>query len=245
MEKFLLNLNENYNISLFSPFHMILILITMLIVSIIILNRKKITSLSSTKKKIIRYSFGVLLIINMIIRRGSFIFYDVYSWERHLDINFCNFTSILFILYCFSGNKKILNIAYHMSFIGPLIAIFLPSSNLLPQTYSFYSFILLHNIVFIFSFIFMFIENIKWEKDLKYKFYKFLLIYYSIIFVFDYSFKVNYNLPLTFVNNSLLQVPVINFVCTNIYTSYMVYILIMVSLSSLGNQILKRLTKKD
>lgn len=245
MQNFLLNLNDSYRISLFSIPHIILIIVTLLIVTIVICKKNIFKNLSEKQKKVIRYTFGSILVLNMIIRRGSFIYYGVYDWHRNLDINFCNFTSIMFIIYCVSGNKKILNISYHMSFIGPFIAILLPSYNLLPNSYSFYSFLLIHHIIFIFNFIFIFMEDLKWEKKLMPKVLEFLLIYFSTIFVFDYCFNVNYNLPSTFINNSLLNISLINNLSANNISVFIIYFLIIMGLLLLGNKVLKILTKKN
>jgi len=243
MREFLLNYNNSKTISLFSFCHILMICITLLLIITIILNKNKFIKLNDRDRIIIRYIFGIILILNMIIRRGSFIFYGVYDWHYHLDINFCNFTSIMFILYTFTGNKKILNICYHMSFIGPFLAIIMPSYNLNPLGYSFYSFVLLHHIIFIFSFIFIFTEKLEWTNKLLFNVIEFLIIYYVTIFVFDYFFKVNYNFPLTFVNKSLIKLPIISNIVDNNIIVFVISFIVIIMLLLLGNIILKKITK--
>jgi len=244
MREFLLNFNNNYSITLFSAPHIGLMLITFLLLIFVIYNKNRLKDLSTKTKKIIRYTFGFILLLNMTIRRGSFIYYGVYDWHYHLDINFCNFTSILFMIYCFTGNKKILNVCYHMAFIGPLLAIILPSYNLVPLGYSFYSFIIIHHLLFVFGFIFLFFEEIDWNKKQMIKVIEFLSIYYSVIFVFDHCFNVTYNYPLTFVNASITKISFISYLANNNIIVFIIYFIVLFSLLLLGNITLKKLTKK-
>lgn len=222
MRSFFLNINNGYFINLFSIMHILLIILVGCVLFIVIKNKNFFSNLSNKNKRTLRLLFGILLIINMLIRRGSFLYYGVYDWHKHLDINFCNFTSIVFIIYSFTGNKKILNCAYYMSFIGPFIAILLPSTNLNPLGYAFYSFLLIHHIIYIFSFIFMFMEGLKWDNKNLWRTVEFLIIYFIVVFIFDISFGVNYNQPLTFVNNIILRN---NFLYTLSQNSIIVYTL--------------------
>ncbi len=242
MREFLLNLNSEYQISLFSVPHIILTLITLMLVLLIINKRKIFVNLSDNKKKIIRLSFGILLLINLFVRRGSYIYYGVYDWHYNLDINFCNFTSIIFIFYCFSNNKKVLNICFHMAFVGPLLLIILPSSNLNPLGYSFYSFILIHHIVFIFAFIFIFMDNFKSDESQMFDVIRFLIIYYTVIFTFDYIYSVNYNYPLTFVNSLFINQSFFCNIFDNNIIVFIIYFFVITIMLVLGNKVLKIIT---
>lgn len=244
MKSFLLNYN-NYSISLFSLYHILLMSLTFLILLIVIINKKKIKNFKPKTKKIIKYTFGVILIINLIIRRGSFIYFNVYDWQKHLDINFCNFVNLLTIIYIFSGNKKVLEKTYYMSFVGPLLAVILPSYNLQPLTYSFISFILTHHILLIFNFIFIFMDDLRYDKYRINRVLRFLIIYFVIIYTFDYSFNVNYNMPLTFINTTLLNNPLIKIIASNVILTYIAYVLVINLLLIIGDFTLKYITKQE
>ena len=224
MKEFFTNQNNGMMIEIFSMWHIVLIIITLLLVDLIINNKEKISIISNKNKKIIRITFGIFLLFNMIIRRGSFIFYDVYNIQNNLDINFCNFTSIIFMIYAFTGNKKIYQLCYYMAFIGPLTAIIFPSVSISPLNYSFYSFIIIHHVVFIFNFIFMYFEN----EELKIKniiFY--ILLYFIIIYVIDYIFNFNYNKPLFFINDDIKNNKLIIYLLEKKLLSYVTLIFII------------------
>lgn len=183
MKRFLLNQNTNLIISIFSKYHIGLIILTFLLVCLIINNKEKFINMNEKKKKVLRYTLAGILIINFILRRGSFIYYGVYNWKYHLDINFCNFTSIMFLTYSLTGNKKIYEICYYMAFIGPFVSILCPSVNFSPLNYSFYSFIILHHIIFIFNIMFMYAEKLEYKKNALKKIIIFLVIYFSAIYL--------------------------------------------------------------
>lgn len=215
MKGFLLNQHTNLIISIFSKYHIGLIILTFLLVCLIINNKEKFINMNEKKKKVSRYTLAGILIINFILRRGSFIYYGVYNWKYHLDINFCNFTSIMFLTYSLTGNKKIYEICYYMAFIGPFASILCPSVNFSPLNYSFYSFIILHHTIFIFNIMFMYAEKLEYKKNALKKIIIFLVIYFSTIYLFDFIFNTTYNMPNSFLNKAILDNKVIK-VCLNI-----------------------------
>lgn len=241
--EFFLNQNNNYIIDLFSKYHLILILLTFLFSVLIILNKEKFKQMNETRKKRIRIVFALILIVNLIIRRGSFIYYGVYNWHYHLDINFCNFTSILFIIYGLSGNKKLYRICYYMAFIGPLLSVIAPSANMKPLNYSFYSFLLIHHFVFIFNIIFMYMEDLKYHKKDFLKVIIFLLIYFTLIYAFNYFMGTEYNMPLTFFNNIFLNNSFIKELSYNNFVVFAIFIFINILMLSIGKYSLKYLNK--
>lgn len=198
--KFWVNQNNNYIIELFSFCHLLLIGITIIIVVLLYFNKKKISNISDRRKRIIRIIIGTILLLNIILRRGSFWYYNVYDWRNHLDINFCNFTSILFIIYSFSGNKSIYNICYYMTFIGPLLSILFPSTNLKLFNYSFISYLIIHHLIFLYNYFLMYAERKKYNKKDLLNATLFIIMYFIIVYVFNIIFGTNYNLPTTFLN---------------------------------------------
>ena len=141
MENFFLNKNLLLRIKLFDMYHLFLIFLVIFFSIVIIYNKNKIKNLDKIKQIKIRVLFGSLLVIILFIKSGSLIYLNAFDWRRHLDIGFCNFTSIMFIIYCFSGNKKIYSYCFLMTFIGPLISIIGPSYDISPLNYNFYVFL--------------------------------------------------------------------------------------------------------
>jgi len=239
--KFLLNQYNDFIVEIFSIYHFLLILLTFLFVILIINNKELFINIKNKEKRKLQILLAFILIINWIIRRGSFIYYGVYNWQYHLDINFCNFTNILFLIYCLTNNKKIYNISFYMSFIGPLIAIIIPSVNLSPLNYSFYSYIIIHHLIFIFNIMFMYIENIKFNEKEYNKTIIFLIIYFSIIKIFNLVLKTTYNNATSFVNENLN----INFILNNQILTAIIYILIIFILLNVGKLFLRIFNEKN
>ena len=243
MRNFFLNQNNDFVIELFSISHIFFIFVTFLLVLLIIIDREKFLNLKDNKKKILRYTLTTILLINFILRRGSFVYYGVYNWKLHLDINFCNFTSILFFIYCITGYKKLYPICFYFSFIGPLLSIIIPSSNLSPLNYSFYSFIILHHIIFIFNAMFMYFENYKYNKKDLLKTILFLIIYITVIYIINCFMNTNYNMPLTFVNINILNSSLLKFILNIQYIEYIVMFLLISFLLFAGKLFLKYFNK--
>ncbi len=249
MKNFLLNNNHGLEIKIFSLTHYLTILLVLFIIVLIIRNSIKLENLSNKDKKFIRYFFGSILLINLIIRRGSFIYYGYYDYNYHLDINFCNFTNIMFIIYCFSGSKKIYNFCFYLTFIGPLMAILFPSVNISPLNYSFYSYIIIHHFVFIFNFIFMYLENKEYNSKDLIKFLIFIIIYFITINIINYVINTYYNLPLDFINDDFLNIGIFKYFSLHNWVTYVVFYGFVIILIIFGNLILiiktKNLNKKN
>lgn len=241
MKNFLLNSNEKYIIKLFGFWHIFLMLFILCVVYFIVKNKSKLINLNSKKKKKIRIVFTIILILNLFIRRGAFLIYNVYDFHFHLDINICNFLNIIYIIYGLTGNSKIYPICFYLSFVGPFIAILFPCINFSVLNYSYYSFLITHHFVFIFNFIFLYFENYKYiSKDFK-NIFLFLTIYFFIVYCFNYIFNTSYLLPFEFVNNDLLTNGFINYIYHSRILIYFIYFSFIFSLLFLSRSILKKI----
>lgn len=240
LSDFLLNQHSGYEIHIFSVIHFVSIILVLSLALLIAKNKKMFINMQENNKKKLRYLLAIILIANLMIRRGSFLYYGVYNWNFNLDINFCNFTSILFIIYGLSGNKKIYKIGYYMAWIGPFMAILFPSVNLNPLNYSFYSYLIIHHLVFLFNFTFIYTENIKYYKKDFTNISIFLINYFLIIYIFDKITNTNYNFPQTFLNENLINIPLINILLSNKIILFLIFIIIVILLLNLGKYVLKK-----
>ena len=228
LRQFFLNQNNGMLIEPFSIIHFILILITILIMLLIYKKRDKINLKTS------RIILAVILVINLILRRGSFIYYGVYDCHYHLDINFCNFTAMLMLIYSLIGNKKLYKYCYYMVFIGPLLSMLFPCLTFSLKNYSFYSFLILHYVIFIFNFIFYSKENLI-------KVIKFILVYFIVVYIIDYLFKFDYNMIDTFIN---MDIFIINYLRNyGLIISYLIMIIVIMLLLLLASFILMKKNK--
>lgn len=235
LREFFLNQNDDMLIEPFSIMHFILILMTILIMLLIYKKKDKINLKTS------RIILAVILLINLVLRRGSFIYYGVYDYHYHLDINFCNFTAILMLIYSLTGNKKLYKYCYYMVFIGPLLSILFPCLTFSLKNYSFYSFLILHYILFIFNFIFYLKEDISFSKENLIKVIKFIIGYFITVYIIDYLFKFDYNMIDTFIN---MDIFIINYLRNyGLIISYFIMIITIIFLLILASFILLKKNK--
>lgn len=235
LREFFLNQNDDMLIEPFSIMHFILILMTILIMLLIYKKKDKINLKTS------RIILAVILLINIVLRRGSFIYYGVYDYHYHLDINFCNFTAILMLIYSLTGNKKLYKYCYYMVFIGPLLSILFPCLTFSLKNYSFYSFLILHYILFIFNFIFYLKEDILFSKENLIKVIKFIIGYFITVYIIDYLFKFDYNMIDTFIN---MDIFIINYLRNyGLIISYFIMIITIIFLLTLASFILMKKNK--
>lgn len=222
MKNFLLNFNKGINFSIYTNVHAATLLITYIIMVIIIINKEKISNIRNKNR--IRVLFGIILLLFMVVRRGAYIYYQIYDIRYHLDLGFCNALVILFIIYCLTGNKKLYYFCYYGSFVGPFLSIMFPAINISINNFSFIIFLLFHNILFLMNLVFCVFENYKLEKS-KYFFIMFVfMIYIFITNVVDLISGCSYNQLSNFIANRYLQNEIINSLVNNFWISMLIYI---------------------
>ncbi len=241
---FFLNESSNIDIKIFGIYHFFLVFITFFASYLIIKNKKYFINMNSKKKKKMRIFLALLLIINLILRRGSYLYYGVYSPEYNLDIGFCNFTSIMFIIYGLTGSKKIYPICYYMAFVGPLLSIIFPASNFSWEGYSFYSFLIIHHLVFIFNIAFMFTEKLNYSLFDFSKTIKFLVAYFIVIIFINNMFNFSYNEPLEYVNSSIENLQLFQGIAKSSFLLYLLEIVIIAIQLMIGKIFLKYIKNK-
>jgi len=243
MKKFFLNYNSGYTIKIFSVEYFFMVFLVLLLLILIIKNKEKFTNMSKNSKKKLRIAFGIVLLINLILRRGSAIYYNVYDWRYDLDLGVCNFNSILMMIYCFTGSKQIYKISFYLTFVGPLNSILLPCMNLNPLNYSCYSFIIIHHLLFVFNVIFMYNEGIHYRKKEFVLFCIFIFIYLIITFRMNSLYNIAYNLPEAFVHNTLKNKGVIYAILSNKALTFAVFLGYIYVFSNIGKLFLKNFNK--
>ena len=239
MKKFFLNQNNDFIINLFSIEHFLLIFLTILITILIINNKTYLENISKRKFNLLKVIFALVIITNIILKRGSLIYYNVYDFRYNLDLNFCDFTNIMFLIYLFTNNQKIYNICFYMAFVGPLLSILFPVSNLSLANYSFYSFIISHYFIFIINFILMFMNKKIYKKK---EFIQAVIFIYSYILctlIIDYIFDTNYNIPLNYLNIIIEDSKLITILSQTIITTYLTFFLVIFLFLLVGKKFLK------
>ena len=239
MKEFLLNKNTGIQFYMFNITHFLVLFITYIIMLIILYNKNKLKNISDINKKRIRISFGIILLILWIIRRGSFIYYDVYNIKNHLDLGFCNINVLLFIFYCLTGNKKMYKFCYYSTFVGPLLSILFPAVTTSINNYSFITFIINHNILFLMNLVFCIFEELKQENSNVGIF--FLIGYAYVVFtnILDIVFDLNYNKLIGFISSKYVQNGIVLYISNSLLISLIIYFLVASICILIANYILQ------
>lgn len=233
MKDFFLNSNSGIIFKLFNFPYFIILGIFLITFILIIYNKSKFIEIPDKIKKIIRIAYGLILLVFLIIRRGTFIYYGVYNWKIHLDIGFCNMTNILFIIYCFTGYKKLYNICYYCAYCGPLAAVLFPSVNVSINNFSFLIFLIFHHVTFLMNIIFSLFENKQYVFKESLLANIFIFIYFLICNCFNVFFGTMYNHP-----NKLIERSIFDFINCNLCCN-VILLIIGTTLLLFGNYVLK------
>lgn len=208
---------------MFNITHFIILFFTYVSMLIILYNKNKLKSISNINKKRIRIIFGIVLLVAWIIRRGSFIYYDVYNIKYHLDLGFCNMNVLLFIVYCLTGNRKVYMFCYYFTFVGPLLSILFPAVTTSINNYSFVVFILNHNILFLMNLIFCIFEGLKPEKNNIKVIFLIGYLYVFITNILDIIFNLNYNKLIGFISDRYAHNELVSYVSNNFIMPLIIY----------------------
>lgn len=145
------------------PFHLFGIVhfgcITFLIILLILIykNRNKIKKIKRKKKiKIIMF---IILISNMLIWYGSYIYYGIYDIKIHLPLHFCFIAGNLFMIYLLTGLRKLYKITFFFTFIGPLPAVIFPDLVSSFDAYIFYQYFISHHLLMAFSYFVLYMDD--------------------------------------------------------------------------------------
>lgn len=201
MRDFLLSKNRNFPFELFGKQHILMIIITLYLFVLIFIFRKKIFKLSERTFNILRIMFIFIILGNMLLYRGSYIYYGVYNIKIHLSLYYCHIVNYLFVIALLINYKPFYKFVYGLCWIGPIWTVIFPDFLVGIDCFIFYSSFISHNLLLVF------ITFILVLKGIKYNFYDFLkcLFIAMSIFIFtnvvNYDFGTSFNKPDTLLND--------------------------------------------
>lgn len=195
MERFFLSRNTNFEFELFGFQHMILIFITVIGLILIYKFRFKINNLNEKQIKKIRYTIISLILINMLLYRGSYIYYGVYDIKKHLSLYYCHIVNYLFVFCLIINYKPMYKLIYILVWIGSFWTVLFPDISGGIDCFIFYCSFISHNLVLLF--ITFMICKYKLKLNLKNLLYCFVVcvIIFVVTYVINYDFGTDFNSP--------------------------------------------------
>lgn len=166
--------------------------------------RDRIRELDPKVKKIFKKTVAVVMLLNMVIYYGSYLYYGVYDWHVHLPLHFCFISGNLFIIAMLFDLPKLYRITYFFAFMGPLPAIIWPDIGGGLDRFIFYQYVISHHIFLLASVFIYYADQPKMDKkDIRNAFLTAQIIF-IIMIIFNAIFKTNYvmskSLPEHFLN---------------------------------------------
>ncbi|MEG0825839.1 MAG: TIGR02206 family membrane protein [Bacilli bacterium] len=175
----------------FGIVHLICILIVVIGIVFIVINRKKIYSLSDKTKRKITIFLIAIMFLNMSIYYLSEIIYGTYDYKTNLPFHFCFISGYLFMYAWFFKKKSLIKITYFLGYIGPLVAIIWPDVYP-PNSFVFYQFFISHHLFLCGNLFLYYAYNYKIEKKDVIRTFVFINAVFIFMCGFNYIFKTNY-----------------------------------------------------
>lgn len=195
MKKFFLSRYTKFDFNLFDFQHICLIIITIIGLILIYKYRKKIINLKEVKIKKIRYLFVFIILINMFLYRGSYLYYGVYNIKIHLSLYYCHLVNYIFVFFLFLNYKKFYKISYILCWIGAFWTVLFPDISGGIDCFIFYCSFISHNLVLIFVTFMVVVNKLKITiKDLLIGIFICFILFF-ITYLINIDFGTNFNSP--------------------------------------------------
>lgn len=162
MREFFVNEEIGIPFHLFDITHISLMVLLGIILFVIFKKRNKLSEIKNKRK--LKIIFSIILIINMCILYGSYIYYGVWDFKMHLPLHLCFITGNLYAISAIFDLKWLYKWVYFLVFIGPLPAVIWPDNTSCFDNYLWYHYIISHHGLIIFSFITYYMDRVKIEK---------------------------------------------------------------------------------
>ncbi len=199
MREFFLDEKPGMPFKIGDSIYLTIILLVFLGIFIIYKNREKIKNMDVKKLKIIRIVIAIVMLVNMALYYGSYLYYGFYDWRVDLPLHLCFIAGFLFIYILLTQNKKIYKLVYFLAFLGPLPAVIWPDLKSSFDSFIFYQFIISHHLFLLANIFIFYAFNEKFNKKiLIHTFLSINIIFFFIaIFnaIFDTNYIMSYNLP--------------------------------------------------
>ena len=197
MREFFVNEEIGIPFHKFDLTHICLSILLVLILGIVFYKRKDLEKIKHKKR--LKVIFSIILITNMCILYGTYLYYGAWDFKMHLPLHLCFITGNLYAIASIFDLKALYRIVYFFVFIGPLPAIIWPDNTSCFDNYLWYHYIISHHGLFVFSFITYYMDRVViTKKDLVNTLLVGNIIFFSMsIFnnIFDTTYIMTTELP--------------------------------------------------
>lgn len=143
-------LPNDWGMKLFSPMHIVISIVFVILLILIVVFRKKLRKFGHYT--VIRRTAAAILFANMFIHYAARIILGIWSLEEDLPLHICFVTNFFMMYILFTDNKhKLYRVVYFFTLIGPLPAIVWPDLHRGPSGWVFYQFIISHHFLILVS----------------------------------------------------------------------------------------------
>ena len=192
LREFFVNENPNFIFKQFGLIHNIFILIPIIGLIIVYLNRDKIAKIPQEKSKKILKVSAIILLLNMIIYTGGFLYYGCFDYTRNLPFHLCFIANYMFMYGILFDKEWILKYTIFLCFIGPIPAILWPDFISTIDNYEWWQYVISHHFFIIVSFFSYYALGYKVDKKDYIKTFFLTNALMLIMYPFNLAFNTNY-----------------------------------------------------
>ncbi len=192
LREFFLDEKPGIPFQLFGSIHFGCLAVLLIALVMIYKYRNKIKQINSHHKKKIRHIMFAILIGNMLIYYGSYIYYGVYDIRVHLPLHFCFIAGNLFMIYLLTQSKKLYHIVFFLTFIGPLPAVIYPDLVSSFDYFVFYQYFISHHLLMIFSYFILYMDDHTIGLNDVFWTYIWANVIFITMMIVNYIFGTNY-----------------------------------------------------
>lgn len=192
IKEFFLDEQVGISFQLFGVIHFGCLIILILSLIMIYHYRHKLKYLSITKKKKICRLMFLILISNMLVYYGSYLYYGVYDIRVHLPLHFCFIAGILFMIYLLTRWNMLYHIVFFLTFIGPLPAVIYPDLVSSFDSFLFYQYFISHHVLMIFSYFIFYMDDHHITLNSAFWTYMWGNVIFITMMIVNYIFGTNY-----------------------------------------------------
>ena len=140
----------------------------------------------------VRIVMAALYLVNMLVFYGVFLVKGIYDWHIHLPLHLCFLTNFAFIYILLTGNRRLFQIVFFFTWVGPLPAMLMPNTPMRFDRFLTYHFAISHHLLLLMGLYCLFVLG--WQVEWRDVGRAFLAgnVVFLAVFAFNAVFGTNY-----------------------------------------------------